>query len=217
MASRGTIKTSILRFLGTESDDPAYDDDVLDPIVQEAVDSLRTDIDLANPGYNATEVTLTADSSTSRNYTFATQSTPITDFSRWLEVRWTDEDGLLLDECRLDELRDAGSDHFAIIGIDSAPTLKVSKDSEAGQDVWLRYTAWGADLASDSSVPGGIPLRFHDVIALEALYVFGLGGEERLPPELYTRWVDRRAQLMAHVGKRGVQPSRTRIYADAFD
>lgn len=217
MASLGTIKASIRRFLGTESDDPAYSSPILDPVVQEAVDSLRTDIDLENPGYNAKEVTLTADSGTSRDYTFATQSTPVTDFARWLEVRWTDSDGLELAEVRLDELRDAGTDHFAIIGIDSAPTLKVSKDSPSGKDVWLRYTAWGATLSDDSDVPAGIPLRFHDVIALECLFVFALGGEERLPAELNRRWMDRRAQLMHHVGKRGVQPSRTRLYADVYD
>lgn len=217
MASRGTIKTSIRRFLGTDPDDPAYSSTVLDPVVQEAVDSLRTDIDLQNPGYNAKEVTLTADSSTSRDYTFATQATAVTDFAKWLEVRWKDSDGLLLDEVRLDELRDAGADHFCIIGIDSAPVLKVSTDSEAGTDVWLRYTAWGATLSDDGDVPAGIPLRFHDVIALECLFAFALGGEERLPAELNRRWMDRRAQLMHHVGKRGVQPSRSRLYADAFD
>lgn len=203
--------------LGTESDDPAFDDAVLDPVVQEAVDSLRSDINLANPGYNSTTVTLAADSSTSRTYTFATQSTPVTDFARWLEVRWTDEDGLELHEVRVDELREAGPDHFAITGIDSAPTLVTSKDSEAGVAVWLRYTQWETDLTADGDVPGGIPLKYHDVIALEALYAFALGGEERTPTGLYQRWLDRRAQLMHHVGKRGVQPSRTRIYSDPFE
>jgi hypothetical protein len=217
MASRGTIKTSIRRLLGTESDDPAFSDAILDPIVQEAVDSLRTDVDLQNPGYNSTEVTLEADSSTSRLYTFATQSTAITDFGRALEVRWTDEDGLELNEVRIDELREAGPDFYAILGIDSAPVLRVSKDSEAGVDLFMRYTAWGADLADDNSVPSGIPLRFHDVIALEALYAVALGGEERVPSELYARWIDRRGQLMHHVGKRSAQPSRTRIYSDVFD
>ncbi len=214
MASRSTIRASIRRFLAVDSDDPEYDSDVLDPIIQEACDSLVTDINLTNPGYNATTVTLEADSSSGHVYTFATQSPAVEDFSKWLEVRWKDAKGLELDEVRSEELRDAGSDHFAIRGIDSAAVLETSVDSSAGKDVWMRYTQWPAELSSDSSVPGGIPKRFHDVIALEAVFAFALGGEQRVPPDLHTRWVDRRAGLMHHVGKRGIQPSRTRIYTD---
>jgi hypothetical protein len=217
MASRGSIKASIRRLLGTESDDPAYDDDVLNPVVQEAVDSLLADINIQNAGYFSTTVTLSADSSTSRTYTFATQAPAITNFARWLEVRWTDPDGLVLDEVRYDELRAAGADHFTLTGTDDAPTLETSKDSTAGMAVWLRYTKWADLLTDDNSVPAGIPLRFHDLIALEAIFAFELGGEQGVPAGLHRRWMDRRGQLMHHVGKRGVQPSRTRIYADQFD
>ena len=217
MASRATIVTSIRRFLGTASNDPAYTDTILNPIVQEAADSLVTDINIQNPAYNSTTVTLGADSSTGRVYTFATQSTALTDFSRWLEVRWTDSDGLELIEVPLDGLRQAGASHFAIRGIDSAGVLETSKDSQVGTDLFFRYTQWPVALSGDSSVPGGIPLHFHDVIALEALYAFALGGETRLPASLFARWTDRRGQLIHHVGKRGAQPSRTRLYVGAFD
>ncbi len=217
MAARSTIVTGIRTLLAAESDDPAYSDTILNPIVQKCVDSLELDINIQNPFYNSTTVTLAADSSSSRLYTFATQSTAITDFSRWLEVRWTDEDGLELHEVKGDELRDSGQDHFAISGIDSAPTLQTSKDSEAGKDIFFRYTVWRDDLSSDGSVPGAIPLKFHDVIELEALFAFALGGEQRRPPELYTRWQDRRSQLIHHVGQRGAQNSRTRIYVDPFE
>jgi hypothetical protein len=217
MASRSTIRASLRRLLGADSDDPAYSDTILNAVIQEAVDSLRSDINLANPGYNSTTVTLTADSATSRAYTFATQSSPLTDFAGWLEVRWTNDDGLELHEVRVDELREAGSDHFAVTGIDSAAVLTTSKDSTAGMGVWMRYTLWEADLSADGDVPGGIPLKYHDVIALEALFAFALGGEDSTPPDLYARWVDRRGSLMHHVGKRGVQPSRTRIYTDPFE
>lgn len=217
MASRGTIKTNIRILLGTDSDDPAYTDTELDPIVQWAVDALEGDINRQNPGYNSTTVTLAADSASSRLYTFSTQSSAITDFASWLEVRWTDSDGLELHEVDYDELRASGADHFTISGVDSAPVLETSKDSEAGKAVWMRYTKWSADMSADSDVPGGIPLKFHDVIALEAVFsAFGLGGEARMPSEHYQRWQDRRAQLMHHVGKRGAQPSRTKIYVDPF-
>ncbi len=217
MASRSTIVTSIRRLLLTDADDPAYTDTILNPIVQEAADSLVSDINIQNPAYNSTTVTLAADSSSGRVYTFATQSSAITDFSRWLEVRWTDIDGLDLVEAPLDGLRQAGDSHFAIRGIDSAAVLETSRDSQAGTDIFFRYTQWPIDLTADGSVPGGIPLKFHDVIALEALFAFALGGEARVPASLFARWQDRRGQLIHHVGKRGVQPSRTRIYAEAFD
>ena len=90
MAARSTIVANIRVFLATKSDDPAYTDTILNPIVQEAVDSLLTDINEQNPSYNSTTVTLAADSSSGRVYTFASQSTPITDFGRWLDIRWTD-------------------------------------------------------------------------------------------------------------------------------
>ncbi|KKN06681.1 hypothetical protein LCGC14_1074780 [marine sediment metagenome] len=216
MAARSTIVTSIRRFLATPTDDPAYSDTILNPIVQEAVDSLLTDINEQNPSYNSTTVTLAADSSTGRVYTFASQSTPITDFGRWLDIRWTDSDGLVLTEVRYDELRPAGADHFIITGIDSAPTLETSPDSEAGKAIWLRYTQWFADMSDDNDVPSGIPLKFHDVIALEALFAFALGGEQRLPPELRNRWFDRRNQLIHHIGRRGSQVARTRLYSDSY-
>jgi hypothetical protein len=219
MASRSTIRASMIRMLGTTSDDPAYSSDVLNPIIQEAIYSLQADINIQNPSFNVMEATLVAASSTSHDYTFATQATPITNFARWLEVRWTDGDGLELSECRLEELRDAGPDFFTIMreGIETLGRLKTSTDSDAGTDVWMRYTLWEAEMSSDSDVPESIPLQFHDVIALEGLYVFGLGGEDRTPPELYNRWMDRRNQLMHYVGKRGVQPSRSRIYVDTFE
>ncbi len=215
MAARSAIVTSIRRFLSAKSDDPEYTDTILNPIVQEAVDSLLTDINIQNPGYNSTTVTLAADSTTSRQYTFSSQSSPITDFARWSEVRWTDSKGLHLIEARYDELRDAGRDHFFISGIDSAPTLETSPDSMAGTAIFLRYTQWFADMTGDSDVPSGIPLKFHDVIPLEALFAFALGGEQRIPSNLENRWFNRRNQLIHHVGQRGVQPSQTRVYSDA--
>lgn len=212
MASRLVIKGWIRRFLGTSDDDPAFDDSVLDPIVQQAVDSLLTAIQDVNPDYLVKPpVLLTADSPTSHNYTFASQSAPITDFAKWLEVRYTDEDGAQLDEARLEELASFGGDFFAITGPDEAPILVTSSDTEAGTGLWLRYAYWPAVLAGDSSQPTGISSRFHDVVALEALFAFGLGGEQRLPPELRERWFDRRGQLLARAGRRGTGVSRTKL------
>ncbi len=211
---RATIRAGILAYLATPSDDPAFTAAILDPLIQEAVDSLFTDVSLQSPGWLVTTVTLTT-GATSRDYVFSTQSSPITDFKSWLEVRITDKTGLLLTEAKFDEMNDAGADFFTITGPDDTPTLITSDDTTPGIDLYFRYAQWPAQMASDTDVPTEIPTRFHGVIALETLFVFGLGGEQRRPQELKDRWMDRRAQLMTHAGKRGVQPSRSRIVSDS--
>jgi len=209
--NRGVIRSQILAYLGTTADDPAYLPAVLDPIIQQAYDSIIAAIHQENRAYLSTVKTLAADSATSHTYSFTSQSPALTDFAFWLEVRYTDEDGALLEECRLEELRGAGADFFTIVGTDEVAQLITSKDSIAGNALYFRYTYHQGNMASDSETPERLPVKFHDLIALEALFCYGLGGESSLPRELYTRWIDRKGQLMASVGRRGVQPSRTRI------
>ena len=214
MASRSTLRTWIRTLLGADADDPAFSDDVLNPIVQQAADSIVSAILRTNPGYLSKTATLLPDAGSRRTYTFATQSTPVTDFGHWLEVRYDNDDGLQLTEARLDELRDAGPDYFAITGPDEAAVLVTSPGSRGAAPIWIRYGYWPAPMTDDNAAPGGIPERFHDVVALEALFAFGLGGEQAKPRELHDRWIDRKAELLAHVSRRGVQPSRTRVYLD---
>lgn len=214
MASRATIRTWLRSLLGTSSDDPAFTDAILDPLLQQSVDVILQEITDSNPAYLSKTVTLIADSTTSRNYTFATQNPAIADFSKWLEVRYTDQDGAEFDHARLEELDRAGSSFFDIIGPDDTAVLVTSPDTTVGHKLWMRYAYWPAVLVDDNSVPSSIPSRFHDVVALECLFAFALGGEARRPPELRDRWLDRKAQLLAHVGRRGVAPARTRLSAD---
>jgi len=197
--------------LGTADDDPAFSGTIINPLLQSAYDSLLADIHDANPQYLSTTVTLAADSATSHTYTFATQSSPITDFAKWLEVRWTDAEGRLLTEERLEDLTVSGGDVFALTGVDETPVLHTAQTDTAGEPVWMRYAYWPAAFTEDASEPSGIPLRYHDVVALETLFVYGLGGEQARPRELRDRWQDRRNQMMARIGRRGVQASRTRI------
>lgn len=213
--NRGTIKTLLRTLLGTTSDDPKFGATTLDPIVQQAVDSIVTDIVQANPSWLSKQVTLLANGGVGHTYTLTTQAVPILDFSRWLEVRYTDENGAKFTHARLEELNEKGSGYFDIVGPDDAPDLITSPSTSDAAPIWMRYAYWAAELASDSSVPTAVPGRFHDVVALEALFVYGLGGEEARTPEMRERWQDRRAQLIAHCGRRGVEPNRTRLYGDA--
>ena len=211
MASRATVKQWIRSFLGSTKDDPFFDDITLDPIVQQSVDAILADIQTAAPNYLRKTVTLQPDSATSHIYTFSSQASPVTDFAGWLAVRYNDSDGLKLRECRSEELETAGTDYFAVSGVDEAPEFETSAGSPVGTPLWMRYRFWPAELTADESAITGIPLRFHDVVALEAMFAFGLGGEQRWPQELFRRWVDRRAQLTAHCAIRGAQPQRARI------
>lgn len=208
----GTIKTLIRNAVGTSSDDPQYTDAVLEPIVQAAYDALIADIQLQNRGYLSTTAILTAGSATSHSYAFSAQTPAITLFAYWMEVRWNDEEGALLAEARLEDLRDAGEGYFAVTGPDATPVLVTSPDSPAGETLFIRYGYWPLEITEDADIPTGVPTRFHDVIVLESLFGgFGIGGEQRMPKEYYDRWIDRRAQLMSRLGRRGVQVSRSRI------
>ena len=211
MASRSTIRTWLLDFLGTTSDDPLFSATRLNPILQQAVDSLLGEITSANPSYLTKTQVLAADSVTSHTYSFATQSPAIPDFSRWIEVRFDNADGVKLLHARLEELTFAGDGYFDVVGPDETAQLITSPDTDAGTALWMRWAYWPTAMADDNAVPTGIPSRFHDVVALEALFAFGLGAEQRRPPELLARWVDRKAQLIAQVSRRGVATAFTRL------
>jgi hypothetical protein len=219
MATRATVKLWIRNFLGTEIDDPLYGDTsatsgistLLDPIVQQCVDGLIHEIQLINRGYLAKTATLLADGGTGRVYSLASQSTPIVDFAHWLEVRHTDRTGVLLDEVRLDELSDGWADSFAVRGPDAAFVIETSPATTEALPLWFQYGYWPAALANDNTAIPAIPAQFHDVVALEALFVFAIGGDSVRPPELRERWLNRRALLFQHLSQRGVQPARTRL------
>jgi hypothetical protein len=209
--NRAQVKSLIRTYLGTGSDDPAFSDAVLEPVIQNVVYGLIAELHLANRSYLAKSVTLAADGAASHVYTFGSQSPAITDFAYWLEVRLDDADGSALEEVRLDELNDAYGDSFALSGPDGSVVLTTSKGTTAGTPLFLKYGYWPAALTSDSDAIPGLPAQFHEVVALESLFLFGVGNEGQRPPELRERWMNQRAALWSHVGTRGVQPSRTRV------
>lgn len=211
MASRATIKQLMRTFLGSTKDDPFFDDETLDPIVQQAVDSILADIQESAPNYLLKITTVQPSTPTSHIYQLALQTPAVTDFAGWLAVRYNDDGGTKLRECRSEELEDAGTDYFAVSGTDEEVVFETSPGSPVGTPLWMRHRFWPVELTSDSDAILGIPLRFHDVVALEAMFAFGLGGEQRLPPELFRRWENRRSQMLMRCSIRGAQPQRTRL------
>lgn len=208
------LNTRCRTYLGTAEDDPQYTDTILLAVAGEAYESLCRDIQELNPGWFATTVSLTPASSTSRVYAFASQSPAITDFNGWLELRHTDADGYPFREVPYALLNEGGAYSFALLGTDDTPTIQTSPDAEAGITLYLKYVQWPASLTSVSSTPSKISTRFHDVVALEmASIAFGFGGEQRMPPEVFARWQDRRGQLLQSVSRRGVQVAQVRVDA----
>ena len=210
MADLSTLRTMLRTLMAIESDDPAFPVPVLTEALNQATDALVNEIHLANPDYLSVAVTLVPDTAGGRVYSLATQSTPVTDFYRWLEIRYTDVDGTELDEAEQRAFTNAGEGYFAITGTDEAAVLRTSQQSDS-KDLYFRYGFWPVQMVGETTTPDGIPLRFHDVIPLEALYVFGYGGEQGMPRDLAGRWMTRRGQLMTHIGSRGVAVARTRI------
>lgn len=208
----GQLRTLLRTFLATSDDDPLFTAARLNLALQSSYDALVSDAMRTSRAYFAAFKVLSPDTPGGHNYGFATSpANLLIDFASWLEVRDTDPDGTPLDEVRFEELRDAGTHCFALTGPDIGAYLTTSPDTPAGIPIFLRYAAWPSEITDDSDVPNALPPRFHDVIALDALFVFGLGGEQNRPPELRERWSDRKAQMQAHIGQRGVQPSRTRM------
>lgn len=223
MASLAVLRAQTLVLLATTTDDPLYTTAVVNGLLKDAHHAIVDEIHRCNRTYLMKEVLLTPDVSVQpswatqslNTFTFATQTPPLTDFAYWSEIRKTNEDGDLLKECRQEELRDAGNGFFAISGTDDAPVLRLSRDTEVGINLYFKYGYWPADMVLDTDLPGGIPVQFQDVLPLEVCFAFGLGGESENPADLKGRWMDRKSALLAHVSKRGVWPSRTRV--DPFD
>jgi len=195
VASLATLRTNTLIYLGTTSTDKAYPAATLNFCLNNAVNALLGDIDETNPAWLQLVATLT---STTSDYTLPS------DFSKWQEVRLDDKDGVSLTEVRSDELNATSGYCFSLVGPDHAATLTTGGTVDAAHPLYLKYRAWPADLSADADQPDSIPRKYHDVIALMAAEeAMGLGGENALPTVLVNRKVDRHAQLMAHVARRG--------------
>lgn len=217
ISNRSHLRSLMRTWLGVRDDDRYYTDDRLNQLLQSAHASLLSDIAEVNPSYFSVVTTLVAEGSTgddAHRYVFASQSSPITDFAKWEEVRVEDYEGVQMAQVRANELFVTGAYAFTLEQDKTdGLTLRTSPHAEDGVDVWMRYSYWPEAMTDDDDTPGGIPTEYIDIVAMEA--VFSLPGVvERTSPILSQRWVDRRGQMMFRIGKLGADSSRVRNVED---
>lgn len=204
MATRSELKTQLRAMLGLSSDDPLASDEVLNPILNQANQSVVAAVARAVPDALATNDTVTLSN-------FA-GPTPAEVFQIRV-VRDTDVNGTDLTRVPFEELASATS-AYAVTGVEAPFSLWVSDDVTASV-LYLGYThgAGPNDLDTDEATPDLLPSAYHDVVALEAGFAVGLGGEQRRPPEFTQRWIDRKAELIDYLLRvAGPGPaSRTRM------
>jgi len=190
MATRSELKAQLRAMLGLSSDDPLASDVVLNPILNWAYQGVVAEIaDLAPDALWASgTIALTALSGSTVAGVYQIRS-----------LRDTDAEGTDLVRVPRSELPMA-SNAYALTGVEAPFTVRVSADVTTST-LYYDYTqaAGGSDLIADSTVPALVPTRFHDVIALEALFSAELGGEQTRPAALRQRHQDRKAQLFAYL------------------
>lgn len=201
MPALSVLQDMVYAYLGTTSSNQLYTPARVTRWINDAYNALVDDM----PGAMVTkEATLAADSSTSRVYTLSSQTPVITDWRQFREVRLTDSEGALLRPLPYDQLRDWTGDRYAVRDPDETVKLVLSSTLTAGSAVWVLYSYWPAELSAASDVPSTVPSRYHDLIALSAAEMaFPAGNEATFPAVYAAKKVDRYAQFLDHVTRRG--------------
>lgn len=207
MATLAGLRTLVYAYLGTTATDPAYPAATINALVNAAGNGLLADVHQARPDLLQKYTTLTAASTTSRDYTLPS------DYAGWLEVRSPDGEGTQLGEVRREELFNAsGFPAFAITGPDGGALLQTSPGLNAGVTVFLLYRYQPAELAGDTESPTWLASSYHDLIARQAaIDAFGLGNESAPSPLFVRSTEERRAQFWASISRRGVAPTIQRF------
>lgn len=209
--TREAMRALVLDFLGTNANDKFYTTTKLDRHINIAYSKLTQEIQLLSPSWSTKIVTLTADAPDGRTYSASLQVPQLTDFSRALRVRKTNDSGEILSEVSDETLEDGSGACYSIIGEDEWMVLQTSKGVTAGIPLWMKYEFNPTFGALDSDTPEAIPASHHHVIALDAAQLlFALGGESTLPKELAEWRLDDKANLFLKVGRRSTTTVTTR-------
>lgn len=187
MATRAEIKTFLRGMLGLSSDDPLGSDDILNPVVNQAYQQVVAEVAESCPDALAASATLDVVNQ---------EAESPDDLYQVRVVRDTDRTGSRIGKSTFDELVDA-TNAYALTGVTAPFTITLSDDLTC-QTIYLTYTVGvGAnDLSDDTSTPSAIPPQYHDVVGLEALFAMEFAAEQRRPPGLEQRWIDRKAGLL---------------------
>lgn len=198
------MRTYLRAMLGVEDNDKLYTSARLNLFLEQAHAGLVADVRKVAPTYYAAVVTLT-ESGAGHTYNLVSQAGT---FAEVLEVRVANASGQELSQVRLEDLNAAAGNRYAISGQDAAVVITTSADVPANSALYLRYSYWPSALTSDIDPPG-IPEKFHEIVPLEALFTFELGGEAALPTTLKERWSARKLAFMVHVAERVRQPTKS--------
>lgn len=213
MATLSQLQTQVYAMLGTTSSDRAFPATAVTQWLNDAFNALLADL----PGAFLTKrATLAADGGTGRVYTLSTQSTAITDLRQFRDVRTVDRQGVQLEIVDYDDLETWQGNAYAVYGPDASVVLETSRTVADASALAILYAYWPPALSAAGDVPGGIPDRFHDLIALGAAELAFTSGGEGMFPQTYARkQADRHAQFRHHCGQRGGSPSRQRVRDEA--
>lgn len=211
------LRTQIYAMLGTTSSDKAYPPSVVNRWVNDVCNMLYGEL----PGdYLTTRATLEADGGAGRVYSLATQSTPITNWRQFRDVRTLADDGTQgaqLDERPYSDLEAWQGATYAVYGVDAAVKLETSPSVAEAVDLTALYTYWPTELSDDSHEPSSLPARFHDLIVLEAARLaFAVGSELRWPEVYEDQRMVRYSQFRSHTALRGGTSTMQRVRESGF-
>lgn len=195
--TRADLRTYLRTLLGVESNDKLYTDTRLNLLLEQAHAGLVAEVRQAAPEFFTATITLT-ESGAGNTYLLTSQ---ISNFAELLEVRVTNASGVELSQVRVEDLNAARGNRYALTGTDEQATILTSSDVTAAAALYVRYSYWPSAFTSDVAPPG-IPSAFHELVGLEAIFVFELGGEGVLPKSLRERWAVRRQAFLTHVSNR---------------
>jgi hypothetical protein len=186
-------------YLGTSEDDPAFSDTALTTLAQNAVRALLADYP---EGVLVTTTTLRPSAADPHYYGLGQQEPQILDFFVVDEVRLNDSTGAALREVPYPQRNAWGAAGYSVLNFDALAAIVTTPATTAGAPLFLVYQPTIPPLVEGQPI-AGVPVAFHDVVALDAARMaYAAGGEQRWPDTYELERQDRRAQLFAYLGRR---------------
>lgn len=201
-----TMRDRVWGHLGTTSTDKAFTSARVTAALNDALNELCQEMPA---GFLYQPATWAATAEGSHQYALGGLDPAVTSLRAVITARITSEEGPRLREVPFSLLSAYDGLTYAVTGSDEAPTLHTGPGVQAGETLYVTVDTWHTELASDSDEPAWLPARFHDVPCLMASEVlFASGDEGEMPNGLARKLLDRRSQLITHVGRRSADPMK---------